>query len=222
MTLTTSSILDLEDLARKVEYRVETLNEIKNWPVREDYHALESLCLRFSEIAVRFSEQLDRFKSEHTDWSLHEGSEIVSQAKTVTAELIANGQPRSMAIFRRNLSLIFDGPKGSALDSSSARSRNKVTSARCKRICRLEPKGILSWAAAFPPTTWAAGSMKDHVFDNLVERIEPAEEVSIPSKLCKILQTIGAEEALCQSNKFREFIQGQIQPRAPVEILADI
>jgi hypothetical protein len=84
----------------------------------------------------------------------------------------------------------------SALDSSTVRSRNKQTRARCGRIRCLNPNAIIVWAAAFPPTVWAAGCMKDYAFDNLAEDMESIQTQAWPAKVRELLQTFSAEEPL--------------------------
>jgi hypothetical protein len=124
-----STILELEALARKAEYTVEKLGSAKVQPTKEQYHAFESLSLRFSEVAVKFSEVTDHFKDGHTEWVLGEGKRLENRADLAHADLIATGIPKSLATFRKNLALIFEGPKDSALDSSTVKSRNKQTCA---------------------------------------------------------------------------------------------
>ncbi|MCJ1479234.1 hypothetical protein MMC13_007919 [Lambiella insularis] len=201
-----SLTLELEALARKAEYTEERFRSTKAQPTKEEYHGFESLSLRFSEVAARFSNQVDQLRGEYVDWAEGEGQRLASRAESACANLIADGQPKSVATFRRNLTLIFQGPVDSALDSSSIRSRNKQTRKRCERIRCLTPGGILSWAAAFPPTDWTAGFMNDRAFDYLVDEIEPKEERVWPVKLREILQTFGAEGALRESINYSQFI----------------
>jgi hypothetical protein len=136
-----SAILELEALARKAEYTVEKLGSAKVQPTKEQYHAFESLSLRFSEVVVKFSEVIDHFKDGHTEWVLGERKRLENRADLARADLVATGTPKSLAIFRKNLALIFEGPKDSALDSSAVKSRNKQTRARCGRIRSLSPGG---------------------------------------------------------------------------------
>ena len=204
-----STILELEALARKAEYTVEKLGSAKVQPTKEQYHAFESLSLRFSEVAVKFSEVTDHFKDGHTEWLLGEGKRLGNRADLAHADLIATGIPKSLATFRKNLALIFEGPKDSALDSSTVKSRNKQTRARCGRIRCLNPSAIIVWAAAFPPTVWAAGCMKDYAFDNLAEGMESTQTQAWPAKVREVLQTFGAEEPLQRSSNYHEFIRGQ-------------
>jgi hypothetical protein len=208
--LISSAILELEELARKADYRVEYLSSMKAQPTREEYHALSSLSLRFSELAVKFSEQIDHIKGRHAESAVLESENLLARAGSARKDLIADGQPKSLVTFRRNFTLIFGGPKESALDSSSAKSRNKLTRARCERIRCLDPESIVTWAAAFPPTTWTAGSMKDHVFDHLVEEIGPGQAQVWPKRIREMLHTIAAEEPLQGSSRYGEFIQGQL------------
>jgi hypothetical protein len=202
-------ILELEALARKAEYTVEKLGSAKVQPTKEQYHAFESLSLRFSEVVAKFSEVTDHFKDVHTEWVLGEGKGLKNRADLAHADLIATGIPKNLATFRRNFALIFEGPKDSALDSSTIKSRNKQTRARCGRIRSLSPSAIIVWAAAFPPTLWVAGCMNDYAFDNLAEDMESTQTQAWPAKIREVLRTFGAEEPLQRSSNYREFIRGQ-------------
>jgi len=206
----TALTLELEALARKAEYTMEKFCATKAQPTKEEYHTFESLNLRFSEVAARFSDQVDQLKGEHGDWVEGEGKKLVSRAESARLNLIADGQPKSVATFRRNFTLFFEGPIDSALDSSAVRSRNKQTRKRCERIRCLSPSGIISWAAAFPPTDWTAGFMNDRAFDYLVDEVEPQETHTWPVKLREMLHTFGAEGALQGSSNYHEFIGGWI------------
>ena len=205
-----TAILDLEALARKAEYAMEKFSSMEVQPTREEYHAFESLDLRFSEMVVKFSEKINCFKDVHADWVVSEGKAFRSRAESARTDLMVGGQPKSLATFKRNLLLVFEGPRDSALDSKSVTSRNKQTRTRCTRIRCLSPSGIITWAAAFPPTLWAAGFMKDLAFDYLVEDMESDQTQAWPVKLREVLHAFGAEEPLKGSSKYLEFIQGKI------------
>jgi len=206
----TALTLELEALARKAEYTVEKLCSTKAKPTQEEYHVFESLSVRFSEVTARFSDQIDQLKGEYADWVEGEGKNLVARAESARANLIADGQPKGAATFRRNLTLFFQGPMESALNSSAVRSRNKQTRKRCERICCLSPSGVISWAAAFPPTDWTAGFMNDQAFDYLVDEIEPTEVCAWPAKVFEMLHTFGAEGTLQGSSNYRQFIGGWI------------
>ncbi len=45
--------------------------------MKKVYHGFESLSLRFSEVAARFSDQVDQLKREYTDWVEGEGKKFV-------------------------------------------------------------------------------------------------------------------------------------------------
>lgn len=112
-----------------------------------------ALSARFSKVAGRFADQINELKEERARWAREEGEKLVSVAESAAAELAEKGRPRSLATFRRNITLIFEGPKESNLDSPSDKSRHKLTRKRCEQIRNVKPNEILVWAAAFPPTT---------------------------------------------------------------------
>jgi len=154
------------------------------------------------------ADQIDQFKRDHAGWVEEEGKKLVSRADSARTDLIAVGQPKRLATFRRNFTLFFEGPVDSALHSSAVRSRNNQTRKRCEWIRCLSPSGIVSWAAAFPPTDWTAGLLIDHAFDYLMDEIEPKEAQMWPVKVREILQTFGGEGALQGSSNCLQFIGG--------------
>jgi hypothetical protein len=69
------------------------------------------------------------------------------------------------------------------------------------RIRSVPPSGIITWAAAFPPTFWAVPGMKDLTFDYLAEGIESDQTQMWPVKLRETLLALGSEEPLKGSHK---------------------
>ena len=135
----------------------------------------------------------------------------IYEAVSARENLITHGRPKGPATFRRNIMLFFDGPKDSPIDSPSVKSRNKLTRTRCEWIRCLSPHGIISWAAAFPPTVWTGGLMPDHAFDYLVENVEPEEVQAWPIKVGEILRAFAAEEPLRRSNSYSAFLEGRVR-----------
>lgn len=76
----------------------------------------------------------------------------------------------ALTTLKRNMVLIFMGPKTSNLDSNQVKTRNKHTEMRCKTLRSQHGHFVLMWAMALPPSTWkASGGMTDKTFDFLVE-----------------------------------------------------
>ena len=207
-----SAILSLEALARKAEYTVEAFESLNISAIvtKEQHNALESSSMRIWESAAKIADKIDDLKQNSIDWTLGEGKKLAAQAVSAREDIIARGRPRGPAAFRRNFVQFFDGPKDSPIDSSATRSRNKLTRARCELIRCLSPHAIISWAAAFPSSIWAAGFMPDHAFDYLIENVEPEEIPAWPTKIGETLHAFAAEEPLQRSNSYMEFLQGLV------------
>jgi hypothetical protein len=74
---------------------------------------------------MKFLEVTDYFKDGHTKWVLGKSKRLKNRADLVYIDLITTGILKSLATFRKNLILIFEGPKDSALDLNIVKSRNK-------------------------------------------------------------------------------------------------
>lgn len=208
-----SAILSLEALARKAEYTAEAFDSLNSNATftKQQYHALDSASMRIWEVVAKVADKIDHLKEDYVKWTEEEGKALAAQAVSAREYLIVHGRPKGAATFRRNITLFFDGPKDSPIDSSSVKSRNKLTRTRCEWIRCLSPHGIISWAAAFPPTVWTGGFMPDHAFDYLIENVEPEEVQAWPMKIGEILRAFAAEEPLRRTNSYNAFLEGQVR-----------
>ncbi len=117
------------------------------------------------EVVARVADKIDDLKKDYGNWTEGEGKALAAQSVSAREHLIAHGRPKGLATFRRNITLFFDGPKDSPNDSSSVKSRNKLTRIRCEWIRCLSPHGIISLAAAPPPQSGQEGSCQTmHLF----------------------------------------------------------
>ena len=214
-----SDILSLEALVRKAEYTADVfeLSDPCTILTKEQHHALESSITRIWEGAAKIANQFDLLKQNSIDWTAKEGNALVTKAVSAREDIVAHGSPKGSATFKRNMVLFFDGPKDSPIDSSSTKSRNRVIRARCESIRYLSPHAIICWAAAVPPTTWAAGSMADHAFEYLIETVELEEIPAWPTKIGETLRTLAAQEPLQHSSSYMEFLQGPLSSSSMVE-----
>ncbi len=208
-----SAILSLEALARKAEYTAEAFDSLNPNATltKQQYRALDSANMRIWEVVAKVADKIDHLKKDHVKWTEGEGKVLAAQAVSAREHLIAHGRPKGPATFRRNITLFFDGPKDSPIDSSSVKSRNKLTRTRCEWIRCLSPHGIISWAAAFPPTVWTGGFMPDHAFEHLMENVEPEVFQAWPMQIGEILRAFAAEEPLRRSNSYSTFLEGQVR-----------
>jgi len=113
--------------------------------------------------------------------------------------LIDDGKLERLVVFRRNIIMIYAGPKDSEFDSDDVRSRKATTRLRCERIQKLSPDGVVVWAASYTPTSWAAGCMGKDIFDCLVDDIEPESAKSWPPVIQETLQKLQTDESLQNS-----------------------
>jgi hypothetical protein len=203
-------ISGLKGLAHDTELAIDAFCLSDTQPTKGEYTALTALSARFSKVAGRFVDQINELKEKRARWAREEGEKLVSAAESAAAELTEKGRPKSLATFRRNTTLIFEGPKESNLDSPSDKSRHKLTRKRCEQIRNVKPNGILVWATTFPPTTWTAGFMNNVTFDYLIAEIASKDTDTFPENIRQILHTFGSEAPLKDSKSYGEFIEGNV------------
>lgn len=202
-------ISGLKGLAHDTELAINAFCLSDTQPTKGEYTVLTALSARFSKVAERFADQVNELKEKRARWAREEGEKLVSAAESAAAELTEKGRPKSLATFRKNITLIFEGPKESNLDSASDKSRHKLTRKRCEQIRNVKPNGILVWAAAFPPTTWTAGFMNNVTFDYLIAEIASKDTDIFPENIRQIMHTFGSEAPLKDSKSYGEFIGGK-------------
>jgi hypothetical protein len=203
-------ISGLKGLAHDAELAIDAFCLSGTQPTKGEYTVLTALSARFSKVAGRFADQINELKEERARWAREEGEKLVSVAESAAAELTEKGRPRSLATFRRNITLIFEGPTESNLDSPSDKSRHKLTRKRCEQIRNVKPNEILVWAAAFPPTTWTAGFMNNVTFDYLIAEIASKDIDIFPENIRQIMHTFGSEAPLKDSKGYSDFIGGNV------------
>jgi hypothetical protein len=204
-------ISGLKGLARNTELAIDAFCLLDTQPTKGEYNVLTALSARFSKVAGRFADQINELKEKRARWVREEGAKLLlPAAESAAAELTEKGRPKSLATFRRNITLIFEGPKESNLDSVTKKSRHKLTRKRCEQIRNIKPNGILVLAAAFPPTVWTAGFMKDVTFEYLIAEIASKDTDIFPENIRQIMHTFGSEAPLEDSESYGEFIGGNV------------
>lgn len=149
-------------------------------------------------------DKIDRLKEDHAKWVEADGKPLAAQAVSARENLLADVRPARVANFSKNITLFFDGPKTyPAINSSAAKSKNKLPLLRCEQIRCLGPYGIISWAAAFAPTACAGGGkIPDHAFDYLINNIEPEGFQGWPLEIAEIPSGFAAKKPLRQSDSY--------------------
>ena len=140
-------------------------------------------------------------------WTASE--KLRTQAQSTATSLASSGKLSRQVVFRRNIELIFTGPKDKVLDSKEIRARKVVTRRRCEKIRKLSPDGIVIWATAYEPTLWAGGQMTQDMFECLLYNMESVPAQSMPPEIPEILQKLQADEELQKSTEYGEFINGE-------------
>ena len=204
---TCTYILRLESLAKKVESLIQSLQCATIQPSEDQYRTLGDLGARLSKAAANVPSEIEGLRERCA--AFEEGRKLISQAQSDRRDIINSGQLKNRSVFGRSMVLIFEGPKDSAIDSKPTKVRKQLTRDRCQRICSLSPDGLISWAAAFVPTTWVANQMSGVLCDYLLEHIEPDEAQVWPLEIHNILDQLGAEEPLRGSCKYQEFLKGK-------------
>ena len=207
---TTKFTSQLVDLAKKLERVVESVPCSCMHPTKSNYRTIEDLGARLFKAVAKLSVEIEALKKRRTESAHEEGKQRLNQAQKNRKDTITSSNLKNRGIFAKNIALFFSGPKDSVIDSDATRIRKQVTRERCERICSLSPNGIISWAAAFNPTVWTANLMSRDTFDFVVERIDPEDIQVWPSDVYHILNGLGTEEPLRESQKYHEFLKGKV------------
>jgi hypothetical protein len=208
LSAVSTAISHLESLVQKAESIAESMGYVKACQSKEQYCSLEALSNRLQEAAAKVAGRIERLEEGRAEQIREEGRKFLSQADITRESIIENNQLRSIPMFRKNIKLIFEGPKDSALDPGWITSRNKQTRTRCELIRELNPDGVISWGAALAPSIWTASCMQNHIFDYLIEEIEPEEVQMWPPKIGEILHVFEVEESFAQSQEYHKFLEG--------------
>ena len=88
-------------------------------------------------------------------------------------DLFAKSQLKQLAIFRRNIVIIFEGPKDLKFDFKDIKFRKKSTCKKWELIQGLSLDGVILWAIAFASTVWAGKLIALDVFTCFFDNIKP-------------------------------------------------
>jgi len=173
-----TSIVDrLSDIARDLD--VMNLAMLDVSLSHADLQALDALAASLKDtVACIESKTGTRTLWREQAWKDSEQHRL--QAQVTIAAVIDSRKLRNAAVFRRNIKLIYQGPRQSEFDSKDTTSRKGVIQKRCHKIQQLSPDGIVSWAIAYPPSTWGPCFMSNDMFDCLVEDIDPRDRKEWP------------------------------------------
>ena len=196
-----SASVALSQLAALIEKSKQLRGKFqKMYPSDEQWQTLGDLSSELSDVAVNLQEEIRVLKRSRTQRAWQESEQHRSHAQLARENLFAKGRLPQSAVFRRNIIMIFLGPKNSTFDSEDAKFRKESTRRRCDIIRGLSSDGIISWAIAYAPTLWAGGSMSSDVFDCLVDDIEPELVQPWPTVIKETLHKLKEDEETLQKS----------------------
>jgi len=201
------AITQLSSLVRDLEAWIAGSNNVPC--TKDELSALDVLGAKLADAATTVQKKTGSFKPSREAQAWRASAKLRSQAQSTIASLIDNRKLERPAVFRRNIVMIFAGPRDSEFDSDDVRSRKAVTRLRCERIQKLSPDGVVAWAASYIPTSWAGGCMGKEIFECLIDDIEPESAQNWPPVIQETVQKLRTDEAIQNSLEYGEFINGE-------------
>ncbi|KAM5442408.1 hypothetical protein MferCBS31731_002286 [Microsporum ferrugineum] len=195
-----SVLSQLEGLVSRAESMSSKLTNKKIRPTNGQQDEFQKLSRRMDSAWASVSAILSKFK--------HRSDKDINLANTVraTQEYQTITSPIFM-ILRRNLELIFIGPRDSALDSAQVKIRKNKARTRCELLRSQHPHVILMWAMAIPPSSWnSSAGMSDNTFDFVIDDTGTERIPLLSTEIVQKLQFLEEEEPLNTCDQFREFM----------------
>ncbi|KAJ5418099.1 uncharacterized protein N7487_001649 [Penicillium crustosum] len=155
-----------------------------------DLQTLETVAANLKDIIVVIEAKAGLRKRPWMEQAWKDSEPYRLKAQSIIATVLSKGRLHNPAVFRRNIKLIYCGSQQSEFDSKDTKWRRGVVQKRCSRIQQLSPDGIVSWAIAYPPTTWGPCFMSNDTFDCLIEDIEPRDRKKWPDAVCQTLSRL--------------------------------
>ncbi|KAJ5550178.1 hypothetical protein N7461_004876 [Penicillium sp. DV-2018c] len=116
--------------------------------------------------------------------------------------------PSTLTSLKRNLVLIFMGPKTFQLDSKQVKTRNRQTEVRCETLRSQHSHVILMWAIALQPSTWKTSvGMTEKTFEFLTKDLGVERLDWIPPQISEIVLSLAAEEPMNTCDSFISFAE---------------
>lgn len=199
----------LDALVNKVESFVQSLRTAKIQSSKDQHETFKTLSQRLSDAATAIPVEIESMKKRWAE-SCKDGQRLIAQAQSVRSDIITADHLKNRGVFARNIRLFFRGPQDSFIDSDATKARKRLTRERCERICTLRPDEIISWAIAFPPSTWTANWMSSDTFNYVDEYIEPSHPVVWPSEIYDTLNALRDEDPLQGSQRYHKFLKGKL------------
>jgi hypothetical protein len=197
----------LQELASEIHSIIKIIRHGRLQFTIEDFNALEIASRGLAKIAASVSDEVQALGKRRVGAVVAEGQRLLSNAKTVKAEILATHKLKNRVAFVRNMQMLFVPPNESKLDSPAVKTRKRLTRERSERIRDLKPDAIIVWAAAFAPSVWDSNVLPRSTFDYVLEFLESDKPQRWPTVIFDVLNTLGAEEPLQNSEDFRAFLE---------------
>ncbi|KAA8641397.1 uncharacterized protein ATNIH1004_001862 [Aspergillus tanneri] len=138
-----------------------------------------------------------------------------------SAKDIRQVMPSLGATLKRNLILLFQGPRlDSALDTSATKARKNQARTRCETLRAQTHHLILLWSIKIQPSAWSSSvGMSDNTFYFLIEELKMEEMSQVPARIVEILEYLKKEEPLKNSMPFENFAKKVAQHKACTDSL---
>ncbi|KAM5431532.1 hypothetical protein McanMca71_004767 [Microsporum canis] len=190
----------LEGLVSRAESLSSKLTNKKIRPTNGQQDEFQKLSKRMDSAWATVSAILSKFKHRSDkDINLANAVRATQEYQTITSPIFM--------ILRRNLELIFVGPRGSALDSAQVKTRKKKARTRCELLRSQHPHVILMWAMAIPPSSWNSSvGMSDNTFDFVIDDTSTERIPLLSTEIVQKLQSLEEEKSLNTCDQFREFM----------------
>ncbi|KAK5989675.1 hypothetical protein PT974_07930 [Cladobotryum mycophilum] len=203
MTDITNLLADLKFIAEYIESLPAKFRHPKIKPSRQEAD-------QFHELVIKIGQNVDSLQKDLASCATGWTPEIYQKADEhmlrahPALHALDTGQVKG-PILRRNLVAIFQGRHASSVDSAQVRARKKKRMQKCETLRSLDPKVILAWGTALPPSTWE--EMDQLVFNDLVKQVTIGATAEIPSSIGDMIRNLGAEEPFCNIPTYLDFEQ---------------
>lgn len=127
-----------------------------------------------------------------------------------TSKVIAMEEVLLPKSFRRSLKAIFVGPESLLQSLNLGQSRHKNFERRCKKLRKLSPNAIVTWALTFSPNSWFVHNMRNDIFSCLVTFVESRPKKMWPSKVYELLEGLKRDMDLAQNVEYIRFVSGKL------------
>ena len=200
-------ISQLRSLQEKAEQLLPKLSKL--CPTEGQWVLLGELSENLSKTGTKIGLRVLELKNTREDRAWQQSEKHRLHALACIGDLLMNGRLKHSNVFRRNIIIIFEGPKYSIFDDEEMRMRKDTTRRRCEQIQGLTHDGVISWAIAFPPSLWAGGSMANDIFACLLDNIEPDRSLSWPPVIRETLHMLREDQDYLRiSPKFGKLLEG--------------